>query len=119
MAKGTEDKVHLDHLIPRESLRWVDPRKEQSRYPAFQRTSMTKLLFKDLANRDEMLPIFPLLRKPDFQRETSAWTSEDCVRLLESIVKSLIIPSLIVWKSPDNNLLYIFCLLYTSDAADE
>ena len=48
-----------------------------------------------------------LLRKPDFQRETSAWNPDDCVRLLESIVKGLIIPSLIVWKSPDNSFLYI------------
>lgn len=107
MAKGSDVKVHLDHLIPRESLRWVDPRKDQGQYLPSKRGPMTKLAFKDLADRQEMMSIFPILRKPDFQRETSAWSPDDCVKLLESIVKGLIIPSLIVWKSPDNNFLYI------------
>lgn len=107
MTKGSDVKVHLDHIIPRESLRWVDVKKDQEPYQHFKRNPMTKLLFKDLADRGEILPIFPLLRKPDFQRETSAWNPDDCVRLLESIVKGLIIPSLIVWKSPDNSFLYI------------
>ncbi len=107
MAKDSDVRVHLDHLISRESLRWVDPRKDQSPYLPFKRSPMTKLKFKDLVDLGDIMPIFPLLRKPDFQRETSAWTPEDCVRLLESIVKGLIIPSLIIWKSPDNNFLYI------------
>lgn len=107
MAKKNEIKVRLDHLIPRESLRWVDPQEQDQHHLPMKRSPMTKLLYKDLADRGEMLPIFPLLRKPDFQRETSAWTPEDCVKLLESIVKSLIIPSLIVWKSPENSFLYI------------
>lgn len=107
MAKDTDVRVHLDHLISRESLRWVDPRKDQATYLPFKRDPMTKLKYKDLVDMGDILPIFPLLRKPDFQRETSAWTPDDCVRLLESIVKGLIIPSLIIWKSPDNNFLYI------------
>lgn len=107
MAKGSDVKVHLDHLIPRESLRWVDPRKNQSPYFPSKRDPFTKLAFKGLADQQEIMAIFPTLRKPDFQRETSAWHPEDCVRLLESIVKGLIIPSLIVWKSPDNGFLYI------------
>jgi hypothetical protein len=107
MVKDSDVKVHLDHLISRESLRWVDPRKDENPYVPFRRVPMEKLKFKDLVDRGEIMPILPLLRKPDFQRETSAWNPEDCVRLLESIVKGLIIPSLIVWKSPDNNFLYI------------
>jgi len=42
-----------------------------------------------------------VLRKPDFQRATWAWTPEDCVSLLESIVKEQVIPSIIMWLSPD------------------
>lgn len=106
MTKQKVDTVHLDHLIPRESLRWIDLEKEKSIYASFKRPT-TILPYKELVDRGEMLPVFPLLRKPDFQRETSSWTPEDCVSLLESIVNSLIIPSLIVWKSPENNLLYI------------
>ncbi|HZQ06925.1 MAG TPA: HNH endonuclease signature motif containing protein [Anaerolineae bacterium] len=63
--------------------------------------------YSDLDNQRGSLSLFPLIRKPDFQRETSAWTPEQCVSLLESIVNQLIIPSLIMWESPDNGLLYI------------
>src|SRR4051812_13465989 len=107
MAKKSDTKVHIDHLIPRESLRWVDPRKDSYTNLPPKRSPMTRLAYKDLADRGDILPLLPLLRKPDFQRETSAWSPEDCVRLLESIVKGLIIPSLIIWKSPDNGFLYI------------
>ena len=104
MAKQKVDTVHLDHLIPRESLRWVDVEKEKSSHMPPKRP-ITILPYKELVDRGEMMPIFPLLRKPDFQRKTSAWTPEDCVSLLESIVNSFIIPSLIVWKSPENKFL--------------
>jgi hypothetical protein len=107
MAKETDTKVHIDHLIPREGLRWVDPQKQDHAYPHRQRDPMTKLRYRDLENQKEFLAILSLLRKPDFQRETSAWSPELCVSLLESIVNSLIIPSLIIWKSPENSLLYI------------
>ncbi len=47
------------------------------------------------------------LRKPDFQRATWAWTPEDCVSLLESIVNEQVIPSIIMWSSPENGYDYV------------
>ena len=40
-----------------------------------------------------------LLRKPDFQRETNHWTSEQVVSLLECYVDGDLIPSVILWQS--------------------
>ena len=42
----------------------------------------------------------PILRKPDFQRETNHWSPEQVVSLLECFVNGDLIPSVIVWKSP-------------------
>src|SRR5437870_4488680 len=99
-------KVRLDHLIRRESLRHV----KSANLAMTSASSLSKgtetnfLLYSDL--QDNPRGLFHVLRKPDFQRETSAWTPEDCVSLLESIVKRLIIPSLIMWESPDNDFWY-------------
>ena len=40
-----------------------------------------------------------LLRKPDFQRETNHWTSEQVVSFLSSFLDNELIPSIILWKS--------------------
>jgi len=42
----------------------------------------------------------PILRKPDFQRETNHWSPEQVVSLLQCFVNNDLIPSVIVWKSP-------------------
>lgn len=106
MASSNDLRVHLDHLLLRESLRWVEPKVDKDGRSQTFRSPISKLRYQDLDDR-ERNTIFPLLRKPDFQRETSAWTPEDCISLLESIINGLIIPSLIVWKSPENNYLYV------------
>src|SRR5205823_12335378 len=43
-----------------------------------------------------------LLRKPDFQRATWAWTPEDCVSLLESVLTERVVPSVILWLNPES-----------------
>jgi hypothetical protein len=43
--------------------------------------------------------LVPLLRKPDFQRETNHWTPEQVVSFLESFLDNELIPSVILWKS--------------------
>lgn len=43
--------------------------------------------------------IAPILRKPDFQRETNHWTPEQVVSLLECFISGDLIPSVILWRS--------------------
>jgi hypothetical protein len=50
--------------------------------------------------------ILPVLRKPDFQRETNHWSPEQVVSLIECFVNGDLIPSVILWKSP----LYLFVI---------
>lgn len=111
MATRTALKVHLDHLIPRESLRWVDPIQNSmdpvAHLQANPQDPLTTLRVRDLDSNQGSYALYPLLRKPDFQRETSAWSPDQCVELLDSILKSLIVPSLIVWKSPENTFIYL------------
>jgi hypothetical protein len=96
-----EAKVYLDHLIPRENLRYQRPQQ------AFRDTGTTKqpiLTLRDFLVQSEYKAVY---RKPDFQRSTFAWTPEDCVLLLESVVQSQVVPSIIMWRSPDNGFRYI------------
>jgi hypothetical protein len=44
--------------------------------------------------------VLPILRKPDFQRETNHWGPDQVVSLLECFINDDLIPSVIVWKSP-------------------
>lgn len=48
----------------------------------------------------------PNLRKPDFQRETNHWSPEQVASLLECYVNGDLIPSVILWKSPQ----YLFVI---------
>lgn len=50
--------------------------------------------------------IAPVLRKPDFQRETNHWTPEQVVSLLECFISGDLIPSVILWRSP----MYLFVI---------
>jgi len=46
------------------------------------------------------------LRKPDFQRETNQWRSEQVVSLIECFINGDLIPGVILWKSPS----YLFVI---------
>ncbi|MER9865217.1 DUF262 domain-containing protein [Mesorhizobium sp. M0185] len=43
--------------------------------------------------------LVPLLRKPDFQRETNHWSPTQVVSFLESFLDNELIPSIILWRS--------------------
>lgn len=92
-----ELRVYLDHLIPRESLRFRRPQ------PQVVAPAQKNLRLDDLRNQHRS----KFLRKPDFQRETWAWTPEDCVSLLESVTNEQVIPSIIMWSSQENGYDYI------------
>jgi hypothetical protein len=65
--------------------------------------SIDKIGLRDLTSGSLILPI---IRKPDFQRETNHWSPEQVVSLLECYVNGDLIPSVILWKSP----LYLFVI---------
>ena len=97
---SSEDlKVYLDHLIA-ENLRYKRSRESVSD------TTPTNSIFRmdDLYKGKRPSQD---LRKPDFQRATWAWTPEDCVSLLESIINEQVIPSIIMWSSPENGFDYV------------
>jgi hypothetical protein len=93
-------KVYLDYLMPRESFRFREQRKADGGASAT--AGRENLRPRDLA--DEW---FMRLRKPDFQRETNAWTPEACRDLLQSLVRRGVIPGVILWKPEDSALVYV------------
>jgi len=97
MAKATL-KVYLDHLIKRDNLLYKRAVKDVD--PAEDRTERAShLAIRDMYG-DRSKERF--LRKPDFQRATWAWSPEDCVELLESVLEEQVVPSVIMWLSPDS-----------------
>jgi hypothetical protein len=111
MATSGDLRVHLDHLIRRQSLRYVSSSpqyKEQKDSSSWGRVEPAaqedRALRYDDIRRDEW---FSLIRKPDFQRETNAWTPEDCAEFLDSVVYGRIIPSIILWRSIENSFTFV------------
>jgi hypothetical protein len=80
--------VTLDAMIPREDF-------------ALEGDENAVHLFSDfpIRNLEQANPILKLLRKPDFQRETNHWTSEQLATFIASFLDNEVIPSLILWKS--------------------
>ena len=81
--------VNLDAMIPRADFALQDD-------GGLSFEKFTTIGVKDL--KDDGL--MPILRKPDFQRETCHWRPEQVVSLLECFVNGDLIPSVIMWKSP-------------------
>jgi Protein of unknown function DUF262/HNH endonuclease len=50
---------------------------------------------------------YNVLRKPDFQRETSIWTPEKVRDLVYAYVNEDLVPAIILWRSPTNDLFVI------------
>ncbi|NOT63528.1 MAG: DUF262 domain-containing protein [Acidobacteria bacterium] len=90
--------VFLDHHIKRENLlyRRTTSQPSQSESRPQQHPYLT---IRDLYGKKSKAR---LLRKPDFQRATWAWSPEECVELLESVLYEQVVPSVIMWLSPDN-----------------
>lgn len=111
MAKAKSLKVYLDHHIKRENLLYR--RRGLNLKPATGLLEMAETPSQPLDTTlyDTHLKIQELhgrysksrkLRKPDFQRATWAWSPEECVDLLESVLEERVVPSVIMWLSPDN-----------------
>jgi hypothetical protein len=83
--------VNLDALIPREDFLATDQGADAGGTGKSE-ISRTDLLKAELFQST--------LRKPDFQRETAAWSPEAICRFLETFVDDELIPSVICWQSP-------------------
>jgi hypothetical protein len=86
--------VNLDALIPRED------------FAVAAQTAHTNALEKISVIHLEGPFFGPDLRKPDFQRETTQWTSTKVVDLIRAFVDADLIPAVILWKSGQ----YIFVI---------
>ncbi|MDQ3257640.1 MAG: DUF262 domain-containing protein, partial [Acidobacteriota bacterium] len=95
VAKSTL-KVYLDHHIKRENLLY----KRVTTPVGATRDQPTHLKIVELYGQK---PKTRLLKKPDFQRATWAWTPEDCVSLLKSVLTEQVVPSVIMWLGPDKS----------------
>lgn len=89
--------VNLDAMIPREDFALGGPTSEQ------QIENVSTIAVRDFASGSL---ISPILRKPDFQRETNHWSPEQVASLLECFVNGDLIPSVILWRSPQ----YLFVI---------
>jgi len=90
-------RVSLDAMIPRADFGIADDEANSSGE-----------LIRDfpISHLTSESPVLKLLRKPDFQRETNHWSPEQIATFVASYVDSEVIPSLILWKSPQ----YIFVI---------
>jgi hypothetical protein len=83
------DVVNLDALIPREDFN------SEEGVAAGQKG-------KTDASKTDLTPgenFYSTLRKPDFQRETAAWSPEAICSFLESFIDGDLIPAVICWQS--------------------
>lgn len=86
-------KVNLDALIPREDFEIM--KDSPAAPPLLPATSIS-----ELENGKFFLAV---LRKPDFQRETSEWTPEKVSEFIFSFLNDDLIPSIILWNSGSRN----------------
>lgn len=88
-------KIDLDALIPREEFSISGDSKQGQTFD--------KLSVKDLI---EGSFIYPLLKKPIFQRETNEWDEIKIGDFIESLLNGDLIPSIILWRS-QTGLLFV------------
>ncbi len=84
-------KVNLDALIQREDFEVI----EGSATSQFGAT----LQIRDLEKNSFF---FPVIRKPDFQRETADWSPERIVDFIKSFIDGDLIPAIILWQAGSN-----------------
>lgn len=83
--------VNLDAMIARADFASDDQK------PAQSAERFEKIALKDLVGDGALLP--KLLRKPDFQRETTQWRPAQVAMLIESFLEGELIPAVILWQS--------------------
>lgn len=81
--------VNLDAMISRSDFA------SKADSDAIQSNNFAEIALKDLSGPGAWLP--KLLRKPDFQRETTQWTGGQIATLIESFLDGELIPAVILW----------------------
>lgn len=82
--------VNLDALIPREDFLAVEGADAGAQ-------GKPHIYESDLRKGEVFLST---LRKPDFQRETAAWSPETIADFVEAFIEGELIPAVICWQSP-------------------
>lgn len=82
--------VNLDALIKREDFLTNEG-------PEVGESEKKSVSITDLLKGESF---FSSLRKPDFQRETAAWTPSAVCEFIKSFIESELIPTVICWQSP-------------------
>ena len=90
-------KIYLDALIPRDDF-------EVSSDTVIEQFNKTTISITDLST-DSFF--YPIIRKPDFQRETNEWDAQNVADFIESFIKGDLIPAIIFWRSPSGNCFVI------------
>ncbi len=98
--------VHLDHHIERQSIRY-DPKINNGILNQSKGSKKVGQEDRSIRIRDIHDEWFNRLRKPDFQRETNAWSPQQCVRFLDSVIYGKIIPSIILWKNESTGSVFV------------
>lgn len=91
-------KLNLDALVLREDFEVEENDKEDS-------SKKTETIsIRDLEDNSFF---FPLLRKPDFQRETSEWDPKKVCDFIKSFLDGDLIPALILWQGSKSKFIFV------------
>jgi len=93
----SDSYVNLDGLIPREDFEAKPDQPSAANLPATQ--TITELETGKF--------FYSVLKKPDFQRETANWDPETVAELIRSFVNDDLVPAIILWRSPSNDVFVI------------
>lgn len=93
-----ETYVNLDGLIPREDFE-AKTDSASNTVPGTQTQTITEL--------ENGKFFYSVLKKPDFQRETANWEPETVAELIKSFVEGDLVPAIILWRSPSNDVFII------------
>jgi Protein of unknown function DUF262 len=89
--------VNLDAMIDREDFLVTDDT------PSDPKTRGSELYLNQLTEEGRLATF----KKPDFQRETSAWSPEIVVSFIKSALDGDVIPAIIMWKSPQSGNVFV------------
>jgi hypothetical protein len=84
--------VNLDALIPREDFEVISTEESQGLPPS-------SIQIRNLERNDFF---YNVLRKPDFQRETSSWSPTKICDFVRTFLSEDLIPAIILWRSGKN-----------------